>query len=696
MNRFQSKKRGVAMLIAIFFMVLLAMMAFAYLQLVPQELNSALHDEKRVQAQSVTTAVAKSVSAWLRQAEDTGTITGNLTVSAGLAIDTAANATTTSPQWPLCYRLDAAANSGPMAGFVSSVVSAGGVKDPNWDCAVYLYPSAATVAGKTPHCFKLRCKTTATNQASIIAVGRDVYESEFVLQQDTFATFGFFVDNLDNGGYYTATANDFYSGRFHVNGKMPLGMDNSIFADSYDGQTVFGGRLTFTQDSDDKYHPGTVSDGVNYNFGGGKTPYDSSGNSMGTMGNSTIYDRYSRMTPNGKADIYKTKEIPLPKTDTTTPLGYAKGAFYGRESSLDPWPPTVAPASGASVNVTDGKIGGIYVKGDLRDVKMMAVDSLGNEITTRNASGQIVSGNRATVIREETTAAAGKTDKTVITELIDSSMTTVIPANVQVIDRRSTWNSPVTSPTTTTDLGNSVGLTIIKRPAGTSQNSGTTDLYEIIPGTPNGVLYVDGNIGKIADLNAAQSSGTDSVNRNYFNPSTTSTGGLLGNNHMGQRTIAVNTAANKYIRLAGDITRSDVALPADNSTAAMRAAAATATGKRDGIGLVGYDIVLGKENGAAGPRPFLLNALTLAGRRNTANLTEKGAVIYEGWTSYASRPMFSLGAYVVGKDVYWGDGGSRGMNPSFVYDSRLATSPPPFFPTRKDYALLAYQELRTK
>jgi Tfp pilus assembly protein PilX len=696
MNRFHSKKRGVALLVALFFMVLLSLMGFAYVQLVPQELNSALHEEKRVQAQMATTAVAKSVSAWLRQAEDTGTITGNLTTSAGLVIDTAANATTTTAQWPLCYRLDAPANSVPMAGFVSSVVTAGGVKDANWDCAVYLYPSADTVAGKTPHCFKLRCKTTATNQASLIAAGRDVYESEFVLQQDTFATFGFFVDKLDPGGYYTATSSDFYSGRFHVNGKMPLGVDNTIFADSFDGQSVFAGRLSFTEDSDDKYHPGSVSDGINYNFGGGKTPYDASGNSIGTMANTTTYDKYSRMTVNGKADIFKTKEIPLPKTDTTTPLGYAKGAFYGRESSIDPWPPTVAPASGASVNVTDGKLGGIYVKGDLRDVKMMAVDSLGNEITARDASGKIVSGNRATVIREESTAAAGKTDKTVITELIDSSLTTVIPANVQLIDRRSVWNSPITNPASATDLGNAVGLTIIKRPVGTSQNPGTKDLYEIIPGHPNGVLYVDGNIGKVAEMDTAQATGTDSINRNYFNPSTTSTGGLSGNNHMGQRTIAVNTAANKYIRLAGDITRSDVALPADNSTAAMKAAAQSATSKRDGVGLVGYDIVIGKENGAAGARPYLLNALTLAGRRNTSNTTEKGCVVYEGWTSYASRPMFSLGAYVVGKDVYWGNGGTLGMNPSFVYDSRLATSPPPFFPTRKDYALLAYQEVRKK
>ncbi|MBS2036917.1 hypothetical protein JST97_18145 [bacterium] len=630
-------RKGFAILLTLFFMVLFSLLGMAYLNLVPFELQAARHQATRDQAMLMTQASLQGVWAWLRYAEDTtGNPTANLT-----------GAASGDPNWPVAYRLDTNPNLAQIPGLVVSPLDANSNVNGDWTCKLTLYPDLATIAGTNLHSFRLR---------SIAAFrGKDYYAADYLLKQDTFAKYGFFVDSLPNGGFYTAFRDDFYSGEFHINGKMPLYVGANLFSNFL--HPVFDDKLTFSQKT-----ANVGNDGIAYQTS--TTPFNASGTEIIDANGK---GRYSELLTNGIAAIQPGADVALPKPNGTE-LPYAKAAWFGRNSALDSLASQTIPA-GLSLRNNSGTLSGLYIKGDVRSIDLKVVDASGNSVA-RDANQQINSGNPVTEVLNESDAnSPSKAVK--VTEVRSYAIT--VPAGVRI----GSPSAPITTGTTNVP----VGSTLIKRPAGTAQNSSAQDVYEIYSGYPTGVVYVDGNIGKVDALNTEQAGGA-AVNRESLTSSASqSQGGISGINYGQSRTIAVNILNNKYIRVKGDITRGDTN-PSQIPTS-----------KRDGLGLVGYDVVIGRENAFPSATPLNLVSLVMAGRRDSNNVTTPGSVIYENWSSTGgTRVMNAVGSYVVGNDRLWGNL-SNGWFPSFKHDSVLANSPPPFYPTRADYVLLGSCEV---
>ena len=638
-----------ALLMTLFFMVLFSMLSLAYMHLIPGELNSATHRNLRDQGFYFTQSGAQQVWAWLRYAEDTtGNPLANLTVTSN----------NTDPNWPKRYRLDLNPNRSAISGLAVNLLKSDGTADLDWTQEMTLMPDQNTINGGSPHTFQL--KTTA------IFRGRTIFSDSYLLRQNTFAKYGFFVDNLPSGGYYTAFRDDNYTGEFHINGPMPLYVGTTLFSNFL--KPVFGGMVTFTSPASN-----AAGDGVAYQTG--TVPFNSAGSEVV---DSDGIGRYSKLATGGRSAFRLGGEIPMPKTSTTSESPQGKAAWFGRNSAQDTLASQTIP-NGVTVRDTGGGVlSGVYIKGDVRDLNLSVWDASSN-IVPRGLKNLISSGNPVITIREESYATTLKF--TTITELRTYPNTIPIGARIGS-DTAPLQLVPVIVP---------VGSTLLTRPPGTPGNSSLQTVYQNFNGFPTGVVYVDGNIGRVDKLTAQQVTPTLSVDRdNMANTvGVNSMGGLGGINYGQARTIAVNLAANKYVRIKGDLTRGDT----DPGT--------MPDGKRDGLGVVAYDVVIGGENAYSSTIPMYVNSLLMAGRRDAdpsnpsaSGTTREGSVIYENWASSSGiRVLNSVGSYVVGNDRFWGNT-SKGWQPTFLHDDILANSPPPFFPTRSDYQLLGHCEVK--
>lgn len=632
--------RALALLVALFFEMLLFLLVMAFFQLVPLEFTSARREHTRAQSYYFGNAMAQAISAWLSHSED---ISGN--PLQGLSGESTGNVA-----WPRRYALTSANVPGLQPHPLDSR---------DWSARLWLYPDTRTEAREGPHVFKLRVISDYQGQA--------ISAHEYLLQQQTFAKYGFFVDRPPQVGFYTAMRNDVYEGEFHVNGKLPLYVDPTLFSSFV--APVFRNEVSFTRaDSANPF------DGITYQSGSAK-PYDAAGN---PIVDADGRDRYSKLCTLGRAAIRLENDVPMPSTDLSTDPPLAKAAWFGRNSRADSLA-TAAIASGVNLRrLEDGTLSGVYIRGDVREMVLGVQDGTGAAVL-RNANGTIDSGISAISVLSEADARAGLQRTTKVLELRDPALPLQVPAGSRL--------APETGPAyvTSEPLLLSGNYTVVVRAPGTPGNTGPETLYQLFQGYPNGVVYVDGNIGRVPLLDGERAGGS-SVNRDYMRSGTDSVGGLKGVNYGARRTIAVNSARNNYVRLQGNITRGDVA-PGQ-----------AATGRRDGLGIVGYDVIVGREIPRRGDtEPFYLYSLLFAGRRDTSGVTQSGSVIYESWDSISGwGRLFSFGSYVVGNDRLWGDNGTKGWMPTFRHDSVLASSPPPFYPTRGDYKLQSFQEVQAR
>lgn len=644
----KKRRRGIALVIALFFQMMLFAIVLAFFKLIPLELTSARTDHVRYQAYYMNNSMLQAVWAWLRYMENTNTnpLTGLNSTATG------------DPNWPQKFPL----TSTNVPGLVCAILNPDGTTNTDWSADVSLYPDVSTLAGNSPHVFKLRVVSRSS--------GLPVSACEYLLLQQTFAQYGFFVDKLPSAGYYTANPTDVYEGEFHVNGKMPLMVSSSLFTNFI--SPVFRGKLSFSQaDTTNPY------DSINYQSGSAK-PFDANGN---TITDADGTDRYSKMFSLGRSAIKLGNDIGIPATNPATERPQAKAAWFGRNSLADTLANANIPA-GVNLNtLSDGTLAGIYIKGNVRDMQLDSVDGLGISVP-RNLQGLLSSGNPMVKVREESTAKLGLALYTRIIEVRDPNLLLSVPVNTMVSQLGA---APVLS---LLPLTVSTGKTVIIRDPGTTQNPGLLPTYTVLNGYPNGVIYVDGNIGKVPALDTERAGGA-SVNRDNLVDSTAlldpnaSTGGLFGTNYGTRRTIAVNIANNNYVRIANDIYRGDT-----NPGSAP-------SGYRDGLGIVAYDTVIGGEIPRAGDvNPLYLYSLMITGRRDVSGVTQPGSVIYENWSSISGwGRLASYGSYVVGNDRTWGDNGSHGWMPAFRHDAALASNPPPYYPTRSDFQLQSFQNI---
>lgn len=232
-------------------------------------------------------------------------------------------------------------------------------------------------------------------------------------------------------------------------------------------------------------------------------------------------------------------------------------------------------------------------------------------------------------------------------EVITVNSSFTIPANTY----RKGSATPVTSPE---PVG--ANKTVIKRPTALGFE------YEIVDGVGNGVVFVDGNIDSLSGTNR------------------------------GKKTIAtsVDLAAGKKgrIEITNDLLRADTSAGNEPS------------GDRDGLGLVGYDIVISDTVPRLGSTdPLDIYALLFAGV--STSTSAEGGLVVENWTSGPWGRFVIHGSFIQAVDGPWGyiSGGlpyTGFSSYAFNFDSELARNPPPFFPTTSKFVLRSYLEHVTR
>jgi hypothetical protein len=362
--RFRRRRgiRGVVLITALFFMVLIGLIAFAFIDLVPSELRTALFDVNRTNSYYIAYGSAQGLSSWLRTQEDLGNIpTSGLTVSSTPVGDPV--------NWPKDYVV----NQGDVPGLITTTYDHQGNPDSSWSESAILSADANTAAGLTPHIYKFHVQ--------LYRYGLLKFTADYILQQQTFAKYGFFVNNYPGFGEYqagplAAGGNQFY-GEFHINGPMPLEITNNLFGGAYTPMAApIHGLLTFTQAT-----ANAGSDGVAYQTA--EKPFNGVGTENTVLSGGVTYGDYSIMCTKGKPAIQQVPQVSMPQTDTTQVLPIAKGAYFGRNSFSDTFPATI-PASVNlpwSATAPGSALSGIYIKGDVRQMQLNVAASF-SPVTT--------------------------------------------------------------------------------------------------------------------------------------------------------------------------------------------------------------------------------------------------------------------------------------------------------------------------
>lgn len=174
--------------------------------------------------------------------------------------------------------------------------------------------------------------------------------------------------------------------------------------------------------------------------------------------------------------------------------------------------------------------------------------------------------------------------------------------------------------------------------------------YEVYDGVGNGTVYCTGDIRS-----------------------------LYGTNK-GKRTVSVDVEAGRDIVITGNLLRDDT-VPGEDPPSTT-----------DGLGLVGYNVRIG----TAAPRDLTIYSLIMAGRSDSAGRASGQFYV----DSYHSRPAGNLkswGSRIYAEEGYtytsdWSGRVRTGFGEEQHYDSRLAQSPPPYFPVTGKFHLVSWKE----
>ena len=201
----------------------------------------------------------------------------------------------------------------------------------------------------------------------------------------------------------------------------------------------------------------------------------------------------------------------------------------------------------------------------------------------------------------------------------------------------------VTDTETTDPDGNPVpqGHTILYKPDGT---------FSVHTGLTNGLIYGTGNIRGLSGVNK------------------------------GKRTVAVDMAAQKEIVLGGALTRADTPV-----------GQAPQSG-RDALGLVAFKVRVPTSIARTSNPPTDVYAAILAGTGGS-----EGGFYVDSWDTRALGRIRLFGGLMMSYKPAWARLGGTGNITTGVlvdstYDSNLASSPPPYFPTIGKFRILRYQE----
>lgn len=387
------KKRGIAILIAVFFMILLSLIAIALIGMVPVELQSSTRTKLDLQAHYAVTSGIRHARSWCSAVMtpstehsspeflgDDSTTTGNAFYTSGagyLNEITGINGTVAEVEYTPMQLKDVWASGliptgtanwnnslkyGAQAGvwaMLNIPKSGNNAVDEDtvvlvkkaplvmglWSTYTVIIPDADTPGGKNT----LTGSTITTFFGGSGKAGRRCYQivslayyqgfptlrAKSTILEDSFARYSLFVDQDENKEWYLQALKGQVStlGPVHTNGAFRFAVDPSLWTSTSGDPVPFNGLLTFG-----KY--ATTADGLNPAHPGDGNLY-SQGNDMAgsneayrpfDLSSGSSADRYSKMIAGGQSNLRKTSTVSLPPDSTKI-----SNAAYGTGFETGPY-----------------------------------------------------------------------------------------------------------------------------------------------------------------------------------------------------------------------------------------------------------------------------------------------------------------------------------------------------------------------
>lgn len=645
--RVSRHRKGVALILTLFFMILLYAVASSYYVMIPAEMRSAV----RLQDDAEAFYVADSgVSDAIAQMEyQVNTDHNNFE-----------NYTSSGTFWVAKNGVApvAAANPALSTQFLNAADARQLVANKTYATAVTARLSYEVVLERwafkqgglrVPDAYRVVSRAVRDRGASTSRLRRTV--TSWCIQKN-FANYAYFVDRLPSDIWLDL--NTFrIDGPYHTNNRVMLSAPSS-----WTGATSFKSQLSMPQSmaySDPNLN--RVVDGVRWNsYSANGLPYEPT---TGVING----DRYQRVIDGGVERVHQTASaIQLPSDSGRLEAA----AFGGTVSGSVPYTASTSAfgtASSVNLHVPTASSGGsypamgagLYFQGNLDQVTLSA-PAAGN-------------GN-STASDDNTNAVMSVTQGSYTTNITTVYESLTVPAGALI-------NGSTTPTSGSTNLkfsDNSVGYTVVR--------DGTSNRYRVYQGVGNGAIFVDGNIN-----------GLRGVNRGRKTIATATDTGSA-------------TANDKKIYINGPVTRADTPT-LDPATG--RQTGTAPTGVRDQLGLVSYAVRMKRDdvanpfvparNATSPTVPVLLYAAIFAGRSADPNASSNllgGGMGTDNYDVGTSGHFSLFGSLTEGtrqvKGTFGGNGGGTGYSYEYHYDTNFSATAPPFFPGTSGFRMASWTE----
>lgn len=446
----RKERRGSALLLAIFFLMLLFLIALALFQVIPSEMHSAGRSRQDLQAHYACSTGVKHAVAWLAAVVSTD---GN-SIGTGPAIQNEPFRMDASPNASdIAYRnpggnsaAQSYSNNGLLSRFNGTTgadfdgVSFGAkpylqiVNDlevGNWAVRVWIFPDRQTYpiperfpgllvnpgqpGGDSTTSLALRYYTIV---AEAYPFGdpdttKPRMRSKVTIGQQNFAKYARFVDTWPGDTPYTAALNQkSVDGPFHTNSYFRIRPANASY---FNNGTPWNGTSSFQKmtyagspeqgNPDVDWNNFTDKDGVAYKGGN----FQGSSNSMlpWDVGGTPKLNAYEKLA-GGRANVQNVSNISLPQT--TSDLQLAAWGFddpnpvVGAEGNYPPDPDGVVRTRGVFVRADDPTNRGVYIMGDSREAVLGVADNTG--VVNFNDTAVTQTGNPAMLVQQTATIVA--------------------------------------------------------------------------------------------------------------------------------------------------------------------------------------------------------------------------------------------------------------------------------------------------
>ncbi len=641
-------RRGLALLVTLFFMILLYGVAASYCALIPTELKNALRLQD--DAEAFYTADSGISDALAQMEFQVSTDHNNFENNQNGTFWVTANgvAPLNSPNPTISNAFLAAADARQLLAVKTWAVKFTDRSEQSYQ--VVLERWAFKVRGERgPDAYRVVSKALRDGRI------RRTVESWCI--QKNFANYAYFVDRLPNEIWLDL--NTFrINGPYHTNNQVLLSAPSN-WSDGQQSSFLSQLSMPAAQAYKDP-NLNRVVDGVRWNsYSSAGLPYDSASGAINE-------NRYQRVINGGAPRLHQTAgNIELP-ADASKIEAAAYGSAIPGSGLTNTYPSSVfGTTSSVNLHISKADGGGAYpmvaagivLQGDAAQITLsapIAADGNGVADDNTNSTMNVTQGSTSaniTSVYEKLTLPAGA--------LVNGSTV------------------PTSSPTILSFADNKVGYTVVR--------DGTSNRYAVYEGVGNGAVYINGNVNGLRGVNRGRK--------------TIATGMDTG----------TTTAKDKKIWLNGAVTRADT--PVNDLDNGNLPTGTRPQGVRDQLGLVSYAVRMKRDDvsnpfvptraATSNDAPILLYAAIFAGRANDPNSTDQLLGGGMGTDNYnvGTRGYFRLyGSLTEGTRQVKGTfnpsspSGGTGYAYQYNYDTNFSYTSPPFFPGTSGFRLASWSE----